>query len=314
MISAAIYVRASTDHQQYSTANQADILLKYAANRGFDVVRSYADDGRSGLDLHGRPALRQLLQDVLAAQRPFEALLVYDVSRWGRFQDTDESAHYEYLCRRSGVQLIYVAEPFENDGTPVATLLKSIKRAMAAEYSRELSNKVFDGQRRLIEMGFRQGGSPGLGLRRMLVGADGQVKGILKYGEQKAIQTDRVILVPGPPDEIALVNRIFKLFAGGAGEAAIARLLNSEGVPSTRGAKWGRKTLWRVLTNEKYIGNSIYNQSSKKLRGRYRLILARSGCASMAPLRQSSGRPSSPRRDLSWRSARRGYIVRTSPC
>jgi hypothetical protein len=30
----------------------------------------------------------------------FDVILVYDVSRWGRFQDADESAYYEYLCKR----------------------------------------------------------------------------------------------------------------------------------------------------------------------------------------------------------------------
>jgi glycine/D-amino acid oxidase-like deaminating enzyme len=46
-----------------------------------------------------------------------------------------------------------------------STIVKGIKRAMAGEYSRELSAKVFAGQCRLIEMGFRQGGPAGYGLR-----------------------------------------------------------------------------------------------------------------------------------------------------
>lgn len=54
--------------------------------------------------------------------------------------------------------MVYCAEPFDNDGTPIATIVKSVKRAMAGEYSRELSTKVFIGQCRLVELGFRQGG------------------------------------------------------------------------------------------------------------------------------------------------------------
>ncbi|MEO6246527.1 MAG: hypothetical protein ABIQ12_13930 [Opitutaceae bacterium] len=27
----------------------------------------------------------------------------YDVSRWGRFQDADESGYYEYICKRAGI-------------------------------------------------------------------------------------------------------------------------------------------------------------------------------------------------------------------
>ena len=83
---------------------------------------------------------------------------------------------------------------------------------MAGEYSRELSAKVFIGQCRLIELGFRQGGSPGFGLRRMLRDVTGQHKGVLNRGEQKNIQTDRVILVPGPPEEMEIVRWMYRMF------------------------------------------------------------------------------------------------------
>ncbi len=141
----------------------------------------------------------------------FSAILVYDVSRWGRFQDADESAYYEYICRRAKIEVHYCAEQFENDGSPVSTIVKGVKRAMAGEYSRELSAKVFIGQCRLIELGFRQGGSPGFGLRRMLRDVSGQHKGVLKRGEQKSIQTDRVILVPGPPEEVEIVRWMYRI-------------------------------------------------------------------------------------------------------
>ena len=109
--------------------------------------------------------LQQLIRDVESGAADFTLVLVYDVSRWGRFQDADESAYYEYICRRAGIQVTYCAEQFENDGSPVSTIVKGVKRAMAGEYSRELSSKVFAGQCRLIEMGYRQGGPAGFGLR-----------------------------------------------------------------------------------------------------------------------------------------------------
>jgi DNA invertase Pin-like site-specific DNA recombinase len=66
----------------------------------------------------------------------FTSLLVYDVSRWGRFQDVDESAYYEYVLKRSGIRVHYCAEQFENDGSMSSSVLKTLKRSMAAEYSR----------------------------------------------------------------------------------------------------------------------------------------------------------------------------------
>jgi DNA invertase Pin-like site-specific DNA recombinase len=201
-IRAAQYVRMSTEHQQYSTENQSDMIKEYADAHGMIIVRTYADDGKSGLSIEGRNSLIMLINDVERGNADFNVILVYDVSRWGRFQDADESAYYEYVCKRAGINVLYCAEQFENDGSPVSTIVKSVKRAMAGEYSRELSVKVFKGQCRLIEQGFRQGGAAGFGLRRMLLDQYGTQKGILKHGEYKSLQTDRVILVPGPSEEI----------------------------------------------------------------------------------------------------------------
>src|SRR3954451_8987684 len=212
VVPAAQYVRMSTEHQRYSTENQADAIAQYAARQGFEVVRTYADHGKSGLRIEGRDALRQLLSDVESGGPGFKAILVYDVSRWGRFQDADESAYYEYMCRRAGIEVRYCAEQFENDGSIASTIVKTVKRAMAGEYSRELSAKVFAGQSRLIELGFRQGGPAGYGLRRRLLDQDRRPRAILDRGEHKSLQTDRVVLETGPPVEVETVRRMFRLF------------------------------------------------------------------------------------------------------
>lgn len=115
---AAQYVRMLTEHQQYSTANQQDALREYAQQRGMEIVRTYADEGKSGLSFAGRSSLQQLIADVQAGCADFAIILVYDVSRWGRFQDADEGAYYEYLCKRAGIEVHYCAEQFENDGGP----------------------------------------------------------------------------------------------------------------------------------------------------------------------------------------------------
>jgi len=158
---AAMYVRMSTDHQKYSTENQETAIREYAEKRNIEIIEIFADQGKSGLDIQGRDALKNLISTVENGLAKFSCILVLDVTRWGRFQDADESAYYEYVCRRAGIDVLYVAEQFENDGSPVSTIVKGVKRAMAGEYSRELSAKVFAGQCRLIEKGFRQGGPAG---------------------------------------------------------------------------------------------------------------------------------------------------------
>src|SRR5688572_18601900 len=264
---AAAYVRMSTEHQQYSTSNQMDVIREYAKRRGLEIVKEYSDEGKSGLNIQGRDSLAQMIRDVQEGVGTYSNILVYDVSRWGRFQDADESAYYEYICRQAGVAVHYCAEQFENDGSPVSTIVKGVKRAMAGEYSRELSSKVFQGACRLIRLGFKQGGTAGFGLRRMLVDQTGQRKAELKLGEQKSIQTDRVILVPGPPEEVAKVNWIYQCFVThGKSESEISALMNAEGVKNEFGRLWTRATVHEILTNQKYIGHNVYHRTSFKLK------------------------------------------------
>lgn len=266
-LKAAEYVRMSTEHQQYSTRNQNDKIREYAKQRGFEIVKTYADEGKSGLRIDGRPALQSLIRDVQTGAADFTLILVYDISRWGRFQDADESAYYEYICRRAGIQVAYCAEQFENDGSPVSTIVKGVKRAMAGEYSRELSTKVFAGQCRLVELGFRQGGPAGFGLRRVLLDQGGEQKGNLERGQQKSLQTDRVILRPGPKCEVDIVRGVYQWFIEeGLVESEIAKRLNSQSIRTELGRDWTRATVHQVLTNEKYIGSNVYNRVSFKLK------------------------------------------------
>jgi DNA invertase Pin-like site-specific DNA recombinase len=257
----------STELQQYSPENQAEVIKRYAASRGLEIVKTYADHGRSGLNLSGRDGLRDLLRDVESGTAEFSSVLVYDVSRWGRFQDADESAYYEYILKRSNIAVRYCAEQFENDGSLSSDLLKAVKRTMAGEYSRELSCKVFAGQCRLIEMGFRQGGSAGYGIRRQLIDRNGTPKIQLDRGDRKSFQTDRVILVPGPEDEIVVVREIYERFVlRGESELQIASSLNQRGILSDLGRPWARATIHQILTNPKYVGTNVYNRQSFKLK------------------------------------------------
>jgi DNA invertase Pin-like site-specific DNA recombinase len=201
----------STEHQQYSLDNQSLAIGKYAELHGFEIVQTYSDAAKSGVVLKYRTGLRQLLQDVVSAVPLYRAILVYDVSRWGRFQDTDESAHYEFLCKSAGVPVHYCAEQFANDGSLPSLIMKALKRTMAGEYSRELGVRVFAGTKRLTLLGFKAGGVPGYGLRRMLISESGVPKQELALGERKSIATDRVILVPGPPSEIQVVRDIYRM-------------------------------------------------------------------------------------------------------
>lgn len=264
---AAAYVRMSTERQNYSIQHQRRAINEYALRHGLEVIKTYADSGKSGLRINGRTGLKSLIDDVSSGLADFEIILVYDVSRWGRFQDADESAYYEFICRRAGIGVVYCAELFADDDSPMGAVLKSLKRLMASEYSRELSAKVFAAQSNFTLMGFKQGGHAGYGLRRLAVDQAGNEKSILRKGERKPTQTDRIVLVPGPGDEAMVVHSIYDWYARlKLGDSRIASMLNVAGIPSESGKPWTKKMVRTVLTNEKYVGNAVYNRTSYKLK------------------------------------------------
>jgi DNA invertase Pin-like site-specific DNA recombinase len=264
---AAEYMRMSTEHQQYSIANQSAAIQEYATSHSMEIVRTFADRGKSGLGVTGRHALLELLRVVQSGSADFSVLLVYDVSRWGRFQDVDESAFYEHSLKRAGVRIVYCAETFQDSGSPLDSLLKTLKRTMAAEYSRELSVKVSAGQRRIAALGFRLGGSAGFGFRRMILDAAGSQRGKVEAGDHKAVNTDRVTLVHGPADEVRAVRQVFDLFVyHSMSEARIATYLNERSITTRLGNPWTKKTIRDMLTNPKYAGDMVFARTAAKMR------------------------------------------------
>lgn len=264
---AAQYVRMSRDHQKYSPENQRTVIAEYAAQRNIEIVRTYIDEGRSGLTFAGRAGLKRLIADVQSGSSDFDCILVYDVSRWGRFQDSDEGAFYEFICKRAGIRVHYCAESFDNDGSLASVLLKNISRVDAAEFSRKLSRRVFVSHCNFVTLGFWRGAPAGYGLRRQTVDETGKPRALLMPGEQKHFKLDRVILVPGPRSEIDVVQRIFTDFADGKlTRTAIANKLNAEGICNSTGHPWTMKTIDDLLRNEKYVGHNVFNRRSAKLR------------------------------------------------
>lgn len=265
---AAQYLRMSTDQQDLSIQIQMDAIANYAAANGLNLVATYEDEAKSGLRIANRNAMKRLMTDVMDPLCSFRTVLVYDVSRWGRFQNTDASAYYDYHCRLNGVRVVYVAEVFGDETGPFSALIKNLKRAMAAEYSRELAVKVRGGLERVIAAGHSAGGCPAIGLVRQAVSREGVPRMVLRPNERKAIQSDRVMLVPGPADEVALVRQIFEMYANtSANVNDLVRWLNATGRQTQRGRPFTRQIVDRLLRYEPFIGNYVWGKRFQTPRG-----------------------------------------------
>lgn len=253
----ALYVRRSTiDLQPDSLAAQEELLRAHATEHGHEVIRVYSDSA-SGKYIDRREAFRRLIDDV--KQGPdFAAVLVRDVSRWSRAENTDEAGFYEFICRTNGVQVLYVDESFGPEQSPYALLMKSVKRAMAAEFSIEKARTVRASHARLVRQGFWPTGSVPYAMRRVLVDDAGIELRTLAPGDRKALSNQRVKLASGDPSLVAIVRRIFSAYAGGATVPRIAADLVAERTPSSKGSVWTPAMVSYVLQNEAYAGTLVY--------------------------------------------------------
>ena len=263
----AYYRHSAQDRQENSIPIQRDQVREWAEKNGVEIIHEFADAGKSGLNAEGRPAFTEMMDDWIRQRNDFDYVLCLDVSRWGRFQDIDMSAQFSAECRKHNKQIINtsIGKPKEND--PLYPVYVQFERFRAAQYSRELSEKVWRGCAKIAEQCYWAGGPPPYGTRRLLLDEKREPLHALDPGQRKGIQNQRVTLVKGDPNEVAIIQRIFHEFVElGYSEYRIAERLNSDGIESPGGKSWRAGSVLNRLRNEVYVGTIVYNRTSSKLK------------------------------------------------
>jgi len=263
----AMYIRMSTELQIESPENQERAIRTYAAQYGIEIVKTYVDPGVSGIT-ERREEFQALIDDVEQGRNAYTIVLYLDASRWGRFLDSREAEYHRMRLERKNVVCQSCEKPLTLTNNIADRIMTLFQDESASDYCRQLSQKVWAGQCNLVAKGFRQGGVAGFGLRRMLLDETGRPKQELAMGQRKSLLTERVILMPGPDDECQIVLWIYDQFIAGISETDIAMQLNAQGVKTHFGRSWTRGTVCEVLTNEKYVGNNLFNRTSGKMKSR----------------------------------------------
>ena len=269
----AYYRHSAEDKQENSVAIQREHAEKFAKQYQIEIIHEEADEGKSGLSADRAGFQKILMEWVLNDNAPsFEYILVYDVSRWGRFQNPNESAMYEYQCTKRGKKIIFVDKGMpREDQALINHLQTSIERYMAADYSRQLSNRVFFGSVKVSEQGYSAGGVACYGMARLLLDANKQPIRVLQRGEHKQISNERVIFIPVNDDTTQTVRDIFYLCtAESKNPDEIAEILNKKNIPAPNGGSWDRYKILRILSNETYIGSRVYNKTWGRLKQKSR--------------------------------------------
>ncbi len=271
-VRAVAYYRHSAEiGQENSVEIQQDNVRSFAAKHDIKIINEFADRGKSGLNAEGRPAFNEMMVWV-QTRNDFSLVLVLDVSRWGRFQDTDLSAHFESLCTQQGKQVIYTQIGFTRDEDRLINQLrKSIDRYQSADFSRTLSKKVFEGASKVAHQGYRPGGSPPYAFHRLMLDEHKRPDRILQPGQRKAIQNGRVVLVPGDGRQVEVVQQMFVFLVDqGFDEGQIATQFNDKNIPAPRGGRWTAASVRRILTNQQYAGAVVYNRTTQRLKTKRR--------------------------------------------
>jgi DNA invertase Pin-like site-specific DNA recombinase len=264
----AYYRHSAQDRQENSVEIQREQVRQFATEHGIEVIAEFSDRGKSGLSVDGRDGFTTMLRDyVQGGKEEFEYVLVLDVSRWGRFQETDLSAYYTGLCIQHGKQVIYTSIGLPKKNDLLHGLHLSIERYRAASYSRELSGKVWKGSAKIAGSGYWAGGKPPYALSRLLLDEQRNPVRPLKDGEHKAIHNQRVVLTAGNQYQIEVVRMIFNAFGNeGSAPEEITERLNTDGILSPGGVRWSTGAVWTVLRNEIYAGVMVWNKTSQKMK------------------------------------------------
>lgn len=263
----AYYRHSAQDRQENSVAIQQEQVRQWAAENGVDIVHEFADRGKSGLTAEGRDGFNDMMENWVRVRPDFEFVLCLDVSRWGRFQDIDLSATYSAECKLHGKQVIYttLGKPKPND--QLYQVYVQFERFRAAQYSKELSDKVFRGCVKIAQQGYWAGGKPPYALQRLLLDEARKPVQALAPGQRKSIQNQRVALAWGDGLQVATVQRIFREFTQTLRSMQdIAEALNGDGLPSPGGGTWNRSKIRHILLNELYVGTLVYNRTTQKLK------------------------------------------------
>lgn len=247
----ALYARVSSDQQaekNNSIPSQLRLLHEYALKHNMEVVKEYVDEGESALSIN-RPAFLEMIGETKKKFPPFQAILVWKLSRFAR--NRQDSILYKSMLKKRGIEVISISEPI--DDTPQGQLMEGMIEVIDEFYSAVLAQETLRGMVENARKGYRNGGFPIYGYKNVRV-FDEKENPKTKYEVNEA--------------EAKVVKLIFELYAKGNGLKNIVMELAGRKIKPRSGTYWSKSTVANILRNETYIGWTVFNKRDKKTIGR----------------------------------------------
>ena len=233
------YCRVSSDDQaerDISIPAQRKAIERYIEELGHDLLEAFVDEGESAYtSANKRPGFMKMVS--FCRQNKVELILVHKLDRFSR--NREESILFKGLLRKHGVTVKSITENYDPE-TPQGFLYEGMIEVINQFYSMNLSTETMKGQRENAERGNRNGGGTPYGYRVQRTEVNGR---------------ERRSLVPGPEQEVAIVQEIFqRATEDGMGCLRIADDLNRRAIPAPNGLKWSTSSVSHILTNRAYLG------------------------------------------------------------
>lgn len=265
----AYYRHSAEDKQENSVDNQREQVEQFAAKEDIQIVEHFQDEGISGLTAN-RPGFQEMFAKwVTNPTAPkIDYILVYDASRFGRFQKMSEVWRLLRICEERDISLATVMRGLPKEkGSVMDSFIITLDFSMSGETSKTLSEKVSYGSAKIASQGYSVGGCAPYGYVRVLLNEERERVRILEHKVHKEVSNQRVSFEPAKTGEAKIVQRIYREFvARGRFPNEIADGLNNDGIPTAKGRLWNSSCIIRILTNETYIGTRVWGKTWGRLK------------------------------------------------
>jgi len=254
--------RCSTDRQDSSISDQIAEITEWATENGQNLVRVFEDEGVSGSELD-RPEVRALLRH-LQTSKEKGTLVVWKRNRLARPDDPRAGLALEFQIEQLGWRIHYLQGP-QSSGDPLMDAMSSLfEHHKSGQFLRDLSSDVVRGMaRRAKEASIAPGRTP-YGYAKELTSPGGAVRVVPRGQPHQKLKAEASRLVPGDPEEIEIVGWLFEQMAGGESSLlGLAKALNAKGAPAPSGGKWSFRSVKKILDNQVYLGDLVWNMRSK---------------------------------------------------
>ncbi len=242
---AALYARVSSEAQDVdlSISAQLKALREYAQKNDFTIIREYVDEAFTGRT-SSRPAFLQMISLARSPEKPFDAILVWKLSRFARSRE--DSIVYKTRLKKKGINVISITEHFDDSST--GKLMEAIIESFDEYYSNNLGDDVTRGMRESISRGFYLSAKPPYGYRK--------VKTLDGIKQRTKLEIE--------PTQANTVRFVFSEILSGKGLTEIVKELNTKGIAGPRNNGWTKTGLYSVLTNEVCAGTITWGRNSKR--------------------------------------------------